>query len=407
MYSLFQINSTCNQGATGRIVEQIGLLAEARGWKAITAHGARYVQPSYLESYQICSIFDEKRHFLNSLLFDGQGLSCSNATLALTKRIEKANPSIVHLHNIHGYYINYKILFEYLNRKKIPVVWTLHDCWAFTGHCTYFDMIRCEKWQIGCSDCPQTKEYPKSIIDKSKRNWKLKKELFSNHPNLILVPVSNWLADKCKFSFFNNRASIVPIHNGIDLDVFKKDEEGSKDIKRKYGINGKMVIAVANGFGKRKGLEDIFILRKLLAKDIAIVLVGVSKSERERAGNDFVAIEHTENINELIALYSAADVFINPTHEDNYPTTNLEAMACGTPVITYKTGGSPEAVDINTGIVVDVGDVQGLHDAILTVLSSSVKYNKHYCRERAERSFDKNKCFEAYIKLYEEILLKS
>ena len=406
MCSIFQINTTLNQGAIGRIAEQIGLLAEERGWKVITAHGARYIQPSCLESYQICSSLDEKRHFLNSLLFDGQGLSCSNATRTLTKRIEEINPTIVHLHNIHGYYINYKILFEFLNRKKIPVVWTLHDCWAFTGHCAYFDMIRCEKWQIGCSACPQTKEYPKAIIDKSKRNWKLKKELFSNHPNLTLVPVSNWLADKCKLSFLNNNASIIPIHNGIDINVFKEDEEGGKEVKRKYGIRGKMVIAIANGFGKRKGLEDILSLRKLLAKDIAIVLVGVSKKEKKQAGNDFVTVEHTENISELIALYSAADVFINPTHEDNYPTTNLEAMACGTPVITYRTGGSPEAVDVKTGIVVDDGDIQGLHDAILIVLNSSKKYTKDYCRKRAEKCFDKNKCFGAYMKLYEEVLSK-
>lgn len=404
MYSLFQINSTRNQGSTGRIAEQIGLLAKKKGWKVLTAHGARYIQPSCLESYQVCSSLDEKRHFLNSLLFDGHGLSCSNATRSLIKLIEEANPDIVHLHNIHGYYINYRILFEYLNWKKTPVVWTLHDCWAFTGHCAYFDMVKCGKWRTGCFDCPQTKEYPMSIIDKSKRNWKLKKELFASHPNLTLVPVSNWLADQCRFSFFNSYVPIVPIHNGIDLDVFKEDEEGAREVKRKYGICGKMVIAVANKFGKRKGLEDIVSLRKLLAKDITIVLVGVSKSERKRVGNNLIAIEHTENINELIALYSAADVFINPTHEDNYPTTNLEAMACGTPVVTYKTGGSPEAVDIDTGIIVDDGNIQALHDSILTILCSSDKYTKDLCRNKAEKSFDKNMCFEAYMKLYGEIL---
>lgn len=410
MPTLLQINVTANSGSTGRIAEGIGQCAMSQGWRSILAYG-QSANNSANELIRIGNNVSLKEHGLESRLFDRQGLASRFATKKFIDDIERLSPDIIHLHNIHGYYINYLILFDYLSKKRVPVVWTLHDCWSFTGHCAYFDYARCTKWKEGCiPPCPCKKNYPKSLLfESSRRNYDLKKKEFASVRNMTLVPVSNWLGSVVSQSFLS-QYPVEVIHNGIDLDVFRPNEMKSELAKRLLSYNKRLVIGVASGWGEeRKGLKDIIKLREILSDRFLIVLVGVEERLLPLLPKGIVGVERTQNQQELTSLYSIADVFLNPTYEDNYPTTNLEAMACGTPVITYKTGGSPEAVTPDTGWVVEQGDIEELKyiiEGLETCDENSSKMRRINCRKRAETEFDKNIRFNDYVELYNELLLK-
>ena len=400
MPTLLQINVTSNWGSTGKIAEQIGLLAQQNGWKSYIAYG-RYANPSRLNTIKIGNIIDVYEHYLENRFFNREGLASRLSTRKFLKQIDEINPDIVHLHNIHDHYLNYKLLFKYLAFKKIPVVWTQHDCWAFTGYCAYFDRVNCHKWESSCFNCPLKKFFS---LDRSKDNYEFKKSLFTSLPSLTLVPVSDWLGSLLKVSFFKEK-SIYTIKNGIDLDVFKQKIHYD-DILTKYKLGKrKIIMGCASVWAPHKGLSDFIKLRKLLPiSEYAILLVGMNKEQISNLPEDIIGIERTNTLEELVELYSTADVFVNPTYSDTYPTTNLEALACGTPVITYNTGGSPESIDEKTGVVVEKGDINALANAIV-----GMKKNESIseaCRERAEEFFDNKKCFEKYIKLYNNILRK-
>ena len=402
MYKLLQINSTQNYGSTGRIAENIGILANRNGFDTYMVHGPRCVNPSALKSICTESSFEEKMHGVASRLFDAHGLGSVNATRRLVKIMREIDPDIIHLHNIHGYYINYPILFAYLKEVRKPVVWTLHDIWAFTGHCSYFE-LDCQKWQSDCQKCQLTHTYPKSFTDFSHRNFRLKKEIFNGLDNMILVPVSHWLDGLLKQSFLKNYCTRV-IHNGVDIEVFNIKTD-SVEIRSKYGIESKcIVLGVASPFTPKKGFDDFMQLRQMLSDDYVIMLVGLTSEQLKRLPTGMIGIERTQNISELASLYSTADVFANMTYADNFPTTNLEALACGTPVVTYKTGGSPEAVDEFTGIVVGKGNLNAARDAVIQICERGKAYYSHNCRRRAEWHFDKDNCFQKYIELYQELL---
>ena len=393
MPTILQINVTANWGSTGKIAEQIGIVAQSRGWDSYIAYG-RYMNSSKNNLIKIGSQFDVYEHYAENMLFGNEGLASRNATKALIERIEAVSPDVVHLHNIHDHYLNYQILFEFLNKKDIPVVWTFHDCWAFAGSCYYFDDTNCEQWKTRCEKCPA----PEGFIDRAKLHFNQKKALYGSKKNLVIVPVSDWIANLTKESFLKDRR-IVTIKNGIDLYVFKPTHT---NLRSHFSIpkDKTIVLGVALPWSARKGLKDFVRLSE--NESLQIVLVGVSPKQKKELPRNIIAIEKTSSASELAEYYSMADVFVNATYSDNYPTTNLEAIACGTPVITYKTGGSPEAVDEKTGIVVEQGDIDALADAIRKMkehpLSSAA------CRKRAEEHFDKDKCFEKYIDLYEELL---
>ncbi len=401
---LLQINVTANWGSTGKIAEDIGLKAMDNGWKSYIAYG-RNAKASKSELIRIGSDLDLKVHGLESRIFDNHGLASQFATRNFVKQIEKISPTIIHLHNIHGYYLNYKILFEYLSQKNIPIVWTMHDCWPFTGHCGYFDYAQCEKWKKGCSSpCPCKGDYPQSLIfDACKKNWDTKKRYFTKNLNITLVPVSYWLGNMVKSSFLSDYPVHV-IHNGIDINTFYPGDTGK--VRKKYGLDDALyVVGVASVWDRRKGFEDCIKLKKYLPEDIKIVLVGLGQDKLKKATqNGIIGIPRTENVKELVALYSGAISFINPSYEDNFPTTNIESLACGTPVVTYRTGGSPEAIDDQTGIVVEKGDVKELSQAILDLSSLDRKLLGFACRTRAIDLFDKEKCFKEYIDLYNTLL---
>lgn len=402
MLKLLQINVTANWGSTGKIAEDIGLIAKIQGWQSYMAYG-RNARDSQSELIRIGTNNDIKVHVLCSRIFDNQGLNSKTSTKYFIRKIEEIKPDIIHLHNIHGYYLNYELLFQFLAHQNKPLVWTMHDCWPFTGHCGYFDYAGCEKWKTGCqAPCPCKGEYPESwLFDRCEKNWLLKNRLFTSLKNVTLVPVSNWLAELVKQSFLG-KYPIRVIHNGINTDVFKP--QGNNDnVTSKYNLTKeKLVIGVASVWDKRKGLTDFLRLRKMLPDNYLIALVGVSAEQQRILPEGIVGIKRTQNQQELAQLYSLADVFVNPTYEDNFPTTNLEALACGTPVVTYNTGGAPESITTDTGVVVEKGDINGL---VLAIKSVSEKGTYSYtCRKRAEDFFDKGKCFEKYISLYDSLL---
>lgn len=402
---LLQINSVVNYGSTGRIAEKFGLTAIANGWRSYIAFG-RASGESKSELLHIGNDWDIKMHGLKTRLLDLHGFGSVNATKKLLKSISEIQPDLIILHNIHGYYINIKLLFEYLAKSRTPVFWILHDAWAFTGHCTYFDAVGCAKWLTVCSRCPQTREYPSSlVIDNSTNNFYRKKELFTSVNNLTLITVSNWLRDLVKQSFFKDH-NVLTIHNGVNIKIF--NPLNGQGVRLRYKPGNKFtIIGVAAQWEKRKGLDDFITLRNRLDEHYVIILVGLNKNQIKTLPVNIIGIERTENIDELAALYAASDVFLNPTYEDNFPTTNLEALACGTPVITYNTGGSPEAVDHETGIVVEKGDIDGLIRAIMEVQSKGKSHYTAKCRERAIKHFNEDEKYMEYLRLYEEISLAS
>jgi len=402
---LLQIVVEGNTGSTGTIAEAIGGMALSYGWESYIAHG-RYPRKSTSKIIRIGTDLDVYLHGIETRLFDRHGLGSRRATKKLVDQISEINPDIIHLHHLHGYYINIDIVFKYLHKANKPVVWTFHDCWAFTGHCCYFDYIGCEKWKTECNHCPQKNEYPSSlIVDSSRKNFYLKKELFTAVPDLTVVTVSEWLERLVRCSFFSKN-NTIPIHNGIDLSMFKPNEN-SEHIKAMYNIKNKyLLLGVASPWGRRKGLSDFIKLSKCLKHDEVVILVGLNKAEIKKLPNNIVGLLKTENKQQLVDLYSAADVFVNPTLEDNFPTTNIEALACGTPVITYNTGGSPEAITNDTGIVVEKGSITGLLKAIEKVRAGEKNQFTESCRKRAVDNYSKDKQFLKYFELYSKLLRK-
>lgn len=412
MYKLFQINTTLNVSATGRIAEQIGILAKQQGWEVWIAHGPRYINKSVHNTFQVCSSFEEKIHGFQARLYDAYGLGCTRATQRLIEKIKDVNPDIIHLHNIHGYYLDFRVLFDFLKEAEKPVVWTLHDCWPFTGHCFYFDLVGCHRWKTGCYDCPIKTEHPKCLVfGRTRTNYRLKKLYFTQLDNLTLVPVSKWIESLTLESFFKdaNNLQVKTIRNGIDLNTFApQNEEAIIAIKQKYSIplENKMVMGCAIRWLKRKGFTDFFKLRDLLPKNVSIVLVGVSEDDKEQLPVGIIGVNKTQSVSELASLYSAADVFANPTYEDNYPTTNLEAIACGTPLITYDTGGSPEALGEGTGLVVEKGDIDALALGIKEMLNKGKDYYINVCRKHALMNFDGNDAYQKYLNLYNKLIIE-
>ena len=400
---VLQINSVIGSGSTGKIVQQIGMLLNSTGNESFIAYGRKSI-PNITQSFRISKSLEIYINVLESRLFDNHGFGNISGTKKLIKYIKNIRPDIIHFHNIHGYYLNIKEIFQYLRTANIPVIMTLHDCWTFTGHCAHFDYIRCEKWKSQCNRCPQIGSYPASLfVDRSSKNFKLKKELFADIDKLIIVSVSDWLDSLVSQSFLKDKKRIV-IKNGIDIQLFRPYNSRNEIIKE-YKIDGKnIILSVASIWGERKGLNDILRIANILGKDYSFIIVGGRINKSAYKYKNIIIIERTENQEKLAQLYSAADIFLNPTYEDNLPTTNIEAIACGTPVLTYNTGGSPEIIDKDTGFVVEKGDIEGICNILKNFTLKDKAAMAQKCRERAERYFNKDERFMDYIKLYEKVL---
>lgn len=388
-----QINTVCGSGSVGRITVDIYHALTKKGWDGKIYYGRR-TAPEGVQAEKFGSNPDMGRHVLSTFFTGTHGFSSAGQTEKLIRALKKYEPDLIHLHNVHGFYLDVEKLFAYLKQCGKPVVWTLHDCWPFTGHCAYFDYAECGKWKTGCEHCVQHKSgYPYALFkDASAENYARKKAAFQGVKGLTIVTPSQWLEGLVKESFLQEYpVKVIP--NGIDLEKF---------YPRKHAAGDKcMVLGVANVWDRRKGL-DYFkeLAQKLDPEKYETVVVGVSKKQIKELPEGIRGICHTKDVEELAELYSAASVYVNPTLEDNFPTTNLEALACGTPVITFATGGSVESVTESCGCIVPKGDSKVLYEAVIQ-LCEHENITEEACRERA-LLYNKYDRFGEYIKLYEE-----
>lgn len=405
MKTLLQINIVVNYGSTGRIIEELSQTANQNGWKSYIAYG-RKKRPCKSELIRIGTFWDVIMHGLQTRLYDSHGMGSRRATSKFIDQIEKIKPDIVHLHNLHGYYVNIEILFKYLALKSIPVVWTFHDCWPMTGHCVYFDSVNCDNWKKECCNCPQKNEYPASYgTDRSKYNYWLKKGLFTSLTNLTIVPVSDWLGKLVSQSYFAKYTSSV-INNGINTEIFRPTHDSSTVTR--YALHNKFIIlGIASTWSHRKGLKDFIKLSKKLDSYFQIVLVGLNPFQRLLLPSNITGIARTGNIEELVALYSIADVFVNPSAEETFGLTTVEALACGTPVIVFNTTAHPGLLNPETGLIVEKGDIQGLLDALQIIKIKGKKSFSPACRALAIKLYDKSDRHRDYLNLYDAILKKS
>lgn len=392
------INSVCGIRSTGRICTDLAQELEIQGHEVKIAYGREDV-PAEFQKYavRIGNDSDVKIHGLMARLFDASGFGSKAATEKFISWVKELDPDIIHLHNIHGYYINIEVLFKYLKICGKKIIWTLHDCWSFTGHSAFCDAVHCERWKNGCYDCPQIKEYPKAYCDGSKRNWKRKKACFTGVPNLTIVTPSYWLAGLVEKSFLKEYPVKV-IHNGIDTSKFYPMPNNFRQI---YGLEDKIVLlGVASSWNDLKGYSDFIRLSYMLSDEYCIVLVGLNQKQVRELPENIVGIQKTNSINELVYIYSSADMFVNLTYCDNYPTVNLEARACGLPVLTYNTGGSPESAGDKQALIIEQGNIRELKKCIKKYVHKMTM--RQTLTKEELKKIDKKSTVINYIKIYKE-----
>ena len=398
MAKILEIN-VCNFASTGNIMLEIKKKAETQGNTVFVSYpkSRSNMKKSVDNALYIGSIIGRNLHLLLSYVTGLNGCFSYLSTLRFLRRVSQIAPDIIHLHNLHNCYINIPLLFRYIKKHRIPVIWTLHDCWSFTGQCAHFTMAGCDKWKTGCHHCPQYREYPAAMVDRTQTMWKRKKKWFTGVEDLTIVTPSQWLADLVKQSFLK-AYPVKVINNGIDLSIFRPSES---DFRKKYGIpqDRHILLGVASSWETRKGADVFAKLANRLGRDFQIVLVGTNDTVDQQLPKNIISIHRTYNRQELAEIYTVADVFVNPTREENYPTVNMEAIACGTPVVTFRTGGSPEILDETCGSVVACDDVDALEKEIVRICQER-PYSQEACLARA-KIFDMNDRFEEYVRLYE------
>ena len=392
------INAVCGSGSTGRIVTDLCKDLKTQGHEVKVIYGVG--QATNIDEEDTICMNNKAGYYIHNALAkmtDHTGLYSTPQTWWVTRKIREFAPDVIHLHNLHGYYINYKVLFEFLADYDHPVIWTLHDCWAFTGHCAYFSALKCNKWKTQCYDCPGLSEYPickfKGDVEK---NFRIKKNAFTSVRDMRIVTPSKWLANLASQSYLGTYP-ITVINNRVDRDIFKPRQS---NFRNDHGLIGKKVIlGVSNVWNSKKGFSDFLKLSTMLGDAYAIVMVGLTESQLGDLPSNIVGIQRTQSTQELAEIYSASDVFVNLTYQDNYPTVNLEALACGTPIVTYNTDGSIEAADETCGVIVEQGDIEGVIKAIDSVL----KLNRENAVLRS-KTYMKNNEYDTYMALYDTVL---
>ena len=402
MTKVLQINTEATGLSTGRITEGIGNAVLSHGWESHITYG-RLTGEGNSNMYAIGNKKDFYIHALDSRLLGRTGYSSKNATLKLLEYIKHVQPDIIQLHNLHGYYLNLELLFNYLKSINTPLVWAFHDLWPVTGHCTQFENVACEKWKTTCHDCPQLNEYPKSIFfDHSRSSHQLKKKLFTNRSQLQIVTSSVWSKNHIEESYFS-KYPIEVIPNGVNTALFTPKESISK--RKELSLEDKQILlGVASVWSNKKGLHDFIKLSGLIKDNQVIILIGLTPKQISQLPENITGIERTSNIQELATFYSMADIFLNLTYADTFPTTNLEALACGTPIITYDTGGSIESVFDETGKIVKKGNLPEILKAIEQLSIKDSKFYKIKCSQLAKKKYDMITQFDKYRIIYENIL---
>lgn len=391
--------NTVLYGSTGDIVRTLKAKAEGAGMSVftVTAYARNDRSLGDENDFFIGNYFDRYLHLLLSRITGFSGVFSLYSTLRMISILKKIQPDVIHLHNLHNAYINLPILFGFIKDNDIKTIWTLHDCWAFTGRCPHFERVECDKWKSGCHHCAYPKnDYPISYTDRTRSMWTIKNKAFNGVKDMTIVTPSKWLARYVKDSFLGSYPVKV-INNGIDLNAFKPTKGNTySKIKEK---NKHVVLGVSMSWSNKKGLDVFIDLREKLCDEYIIILVGTDEALAERLKNyDIECINRTSSKEELAEIYTSADVFVNPTREDNFPTVNIEALACGTPVITFNTGGSPEIVDDNCGNSISVDDIQSLVQAIKDIAEKK-KYKQEDCIRRALK-YDMHDLFSEYVELY-------
>ena len=380
---LIQINTVCN-GSTGNIMRQIQIEAQNQGYETISFYGRRKGYAD-LPCEKFGNAVGFWSHVIWNTITDKQGRFSNCITKKMIKRIKEEAPDIIHLHNLHGYYLNYPLLFKYLREEfRGKIIWTFHDCWPITGHCPHFVIAKCDKWKKRCHSCPNKGVYPISwFMDSSKSNYELKKKLFSEFENMTIVCPSKWIQDIVKQSFLKDTKSVV-VSNGIDLDVFYPRK--TDNVFKKYAIpeDKKVILGVASIWEERKGLGVFINLAKDLDDNYVIVLVGVNKAQKKKMRPNMIGIERTENRDELAEIYSRADVLLNPSEEESFSLVTIEAMACGTPVVALDSSAVKELVNEENGVV--------LHESSIEEYTSAIKQ----CEVLKRKNKDIRKTVEKY-----------
>ena len=385
---VLMINTVCGIRSTGRICTDLAAALEAEGHEVRIAYGREDVPEQFTKyAVRIGSDSDVKLHGVRARLFDGCGSGSRKATARFIEWVKSYDPDVIHLHNLHGYYLNLEVLFDYLRDCGKRVIWTLHDCWAFTGHSAFCDAVDCVLWKTGCHDCPLKKEYPASFIDRSRINWQRKKGILTGVPDMTLITPSKWLAGLAKESFLAGY-SVKVINNGIDTTQFYPIES---DFKESYGIaDKKMLLGVTTAWSDMKGYSDFLKLADMIDDRYRIVMVGLTKKQLTTLPEKIIGIERTNNLQELAAIYTASDALLNLSYCENYPTVSLEARSCGTPVISYDAGGSAETLG-EEGILVRKGDLESIVKAAEEINSVNV----------LGKITDKTQTSEQYVNEYE------
>lgn len=393
----------CNYGSTGSIVRQLAEIAKAKGHDVMVAYPDNFKnKPAQVGDYLIES---QRYNYVSGELSTFTGFDCCfavSATRKLLCQLDNFQPDIIHLHNIHGWYINISMLFRYIKKHNVRVVWTLHDCWAFTGHCPHFQENNCEKWKTGCHSCELHMNYPKSYLDNSKWMYAIKKHCFTGVQNMTIVTPSEWLASLVKQSFLGCYPVQV-INNGIDLSVYGPSDS---DFRQRFHIEDKkVVLGVASQWNNKKGLDVFIELSKRLDEMYQVVLVGTSDKTDALLPGNIISIHRTNNQQELAEVYSAADVFVNPTREDTFPTVNIEALACGTPVVTFDVGGGPEIIGRYCGSIVPKDNINELTKEIVRICTQNV-FKKDNCLLQAKQYRAEEKYTE-YFLFYDNLYINN
>lgn len=396
---ILSINSV-PYGSTAKIMTGIAELCDTENIETVTATGYSYhpIKELPANNIRIGGLMDKSFHMFMSRISGYHGCFSRLTTRRFLKKITEINPDIIHLHNIHGWYLNFPMLFNYIKSHDIRVIWTLHDCWTFTGQCPHFTMAQCERWKSGCHHCMQLKSYPATWVDRSEVMWQKKRGWFTGIKDMTIVTPSQWLADLVGESFLKEYPVKV-INNGIDLSVFNPTES---DFRGRYAIGNKYILlGVAYGWGKSKGL-DVFIelSKRLDTRVYQIVLVGTDDKVDRLLPNNIISIHRTQNQRELAAIYTAADLFVNPTREEVLGLVNIESLACGTPVVTFRSGGSPECIDKACGSVVECDDIDALEKEIIRIHREH-PYETWACVNRASK-FDNKTTYLKYLALYKK-----
>lgn len=398
---VLQVNATYGLGSTGTIVRDLKECCEEHGIECYVAYAL--TDEKVERGYKIGNWFFNKLHALLSRIAGKQAYFSYIPTLWFIHYIKKLQPDVVHLHNLHSNYINLPIFLKYLAKNNVRTIITLHDCWWYTGGCYYYTAAVCSKWLDKCGKCPKRFfETPAYFIDKSAEILNDKKKYLLAIPRLYFVGVSDWISNEARKSFLASK-TIMTIHNGIDLSVFKPTPS---DLREKLGLTGKYVILGPAS----KWLDPInsvalnyFI--KVMRDDEVLLLFGTLSSYVNGLSEKVKLYGYTKNRQELAALYSMADIFVNVSREDTLSLINVEAQACGTPIITFDATGPKETVDEENSLSVPVGNYERLYDCVQCIRLRAGDGTSSNCREFISQKFSKTDKFKEYINLYTESYL--